>query len=95
MKFFERLSEPTPEFFKLIQKIGASIAVIIAFFMALPAIGIDLPEWTEKVFNIYTLIMPLLPVFIAQLTSIWRKPDGTVDIARKNKYLDDEAEKAK
>ena len=95
MKFFERLSEPTPEFFKLIQKIGATIAVIIAFFMVLPAIGIDLPEWTERVFNVYSVIRPLLTVLVAQLTSIWRKPDGTVDAARRNKYLDEEAEKAK
>ncbi len=90
-QIIERLMEPTPAFFKLIQKIGASVAVLIAFIMGLPTLGIVLPGWVDKFFNVYTLIMPLIPVVISQLASIWRKPDGSVDQKKKYEYLEQKA----
>ncbi|HMI08740.1 MAG TPA: hypothetical protein VK528_14410 [Flavobacterium sp.] len=87
-----RLFEPTPEFFKKLQRVFAVITVIIGFMVALPGFfDFTYPEWMDKIFNGYTALLAIIPVFIAQLASAWRGTDGHVDQEKKTEYLKEQA----
>ena len=85
--FLQRLLEPTPAFFQIIRNLGASLVAIALFFIALQAKGFVLPEWVSSVLNFYTVAGGLTMSLIAQLTSIWRNEDGTINEVKKANYL--------
>lgn len=93
-QLFQRLLEPTPDFFKNIRQIAATIALLATVIVALQAQGYELPVIVTSALNFYTLSGSLIATFISSLTSIWRKPDGTINQVVKDKWESDNMAKA-
>lgn len=90
---FSRLLEPTPDFFKKIRQIAATIALLATVIVALQTQGYELPVFITSILNFYTLSGSLITAFISSLASIWRNKDGTVDVITKEKYNQEKTDK--
>lgn len=91
-ELFERLLEPTPAFFATLRKLAATIVLISGLVIGIEKAGYDVPDFITKALNFYTATSALIAVFITSLASIWRNEDGSINEAKKEKYI---AEKLK
>jgi len=82
----KRWQEPTPVFFKTIQKISASLALISVLVIGLSANGVHVPVFITQWLNAYSLNSGLVGTFLMQLASTWRDDDGKLDLSKKEKY---------
>ena len=60
----QRWKEPTPVFFKKIQKISASLAALSILVIGLKANGVQVPEFITHWLNVYSLNPGIIATFL-------------------------------
>lgn len=94
-QILQRITEPTPDFFKKIRMIGVYIGAAIATIKVAKEMGLPVPDFLYSMVNGYTTLIALMTVFGSSLASGVRGLNGQVDPDKVEEVKQQKIEQAK